>query len=255
MSNLPAVYQLEVSQRSLEELAAQARDGHVEVKRALEQSLRYAIIAGRALCEARQRIDQGFIAWVEGDCGLSATTAQYYMRIAFYESILPSGLNLKEAISYLRGLPATDGRSFAPYPEGVIREAQRLRQMDRLSYNKIADRLGTNPATVRYWCRGPQGKKAVARRKARQRELLRAERREQSRREAERAARKRGGSIANAYSHLRKLAQELDAAIAQEDASVAKAELKACLSKIYGAEVHLCRAVGVDYGKDPDPRL
>lgn len=236
----------------LPELATQARSEYEKAEKSLSRALRHSIAAGEVLLEARKAFGAGrgarFGEWVEKDVGMPYNTANYCMRLARYQEILPEGINLTEAKQYVRGLPAA-GTGEAPinaYPEAVRAEARRLWKQGA-GFTEIAGKLDVSIPSVHRWCKG-RNRNTVADLAKRRRALERIEARERRRREAEKAAKARGGSTAKAYSHLRKLAQELDRSLVKEKDQVVRAKLKAALSDVYRAEVQLSAALGVQHG-------
>jgi hypothetical protein len=239
-----------VDKRRLDELAHEIREGHADIKQTLERTLVRAIGVGKSLQEAKSILIRGeFGPWVEEDCGLVYSTATAYMRLAHYQAILPSGMNVSEAVSYLRGLPPADGRiPSMPYPDEIRNEARRRKKLGH-SATQIGKDMGIPTTTISKWCDGSNKHKERARRAMAKRNLLRAEKREALRAQAAREAKTRGGSLGEAYSLLRRLAQELDRASAQyQSGDPIRKSLRAALSDIHTAERHISVALGVDYG-------
>lgn len=236
-----------VDRPRLDQLATEVREGDSEVKQSLERALVCAINVGNALIEARDLLPQGtWTTWVEGECGVMLYRANYYMRIAHYQGVLPNGVNVSEAIDYIRGLPSINGASYVrKYPEALAKEARR-RKSGEQTLQQIADDLGVSVGTVHRWCR-PH--KDSYKEKRRQRGLARDAKRALLREKAAQEAKRRGGSIDKAYSLLRQLSQELDNASRVEGVGTTmRRELRVAWSHVNTAETHLCTAIGVDYG-------
>lgn len=111
----------------LADLAAQIRAEHNQISTAMQAGFEHAFKAGQLLREAKETIAHGdWLGWISQECGLSARTAQAYMRIAReYPKLDPSKaqrvalLSLRNALRELAGTAS----ALAKIPEERQREA------------------------------------------------------------------------------------------------------------------------------------
>lgn len=238
----------------LRAIADRANAEHAEALAAVRSALIHAINCGDALLEARPLVPEGrWMDWLRDNFDGSQASAQQYMRLAFYkEHILGAGeaLQIKSAYTYLRGLPAIDGRARRgrrpPPPEEQVSEARRLREAG-MTYDAIGEVLAMSGKTIRIWLNPQAGK---TQNQAKRREYARRKAARLALQEKERAAlvKKSGGAVAESYSLLRRTAQALDRAAQEAAAREDRAAIVDALQAVHTAEDHLVRALGIQHG-------
>lgn len=241
---------------SLEELASRAVSEHEQIERTIARivrvveeglsiGLRHAISAGEALLEAQTRVEPGlWTDWVHQHVTFDYTTCVKYMRFARYKDQLIAAGNVSTAtaMTVLRGMPALvapyeASRRFSP----EVRDEARRMHAQGATHTEIIDLLGISGTTVRRYVDPEYDRKnreasrrAKARRVAARRALKKAE-------EAA-AAKKVGGSIAEAYALVRRCAGELDSALAVVGPPL-RSSLRSALQEIHQAEDLIVQAL------------
>jgi Protein of unknown function (DUF3102) len=111
-----------IGSNSLPELAHRINEEHAAVARAVTSALEHAILCGKLLCEAKEKIDQHgkWLPWLETNCpSLPRRTASHYMRLWKSRNTLidemgnVAHLTVRQALQLLvpvddRVLPETD---------------------------------------------------------------------------------------------------------------------------------------------------
>lgn len=240
--------------RALVDLVRVVRDEHEAVERALGDAVAHATSAGEALLEAQAQVPRGgWTRWLEDNFEMSRHTAEVYIRIARHRDLLPPGMRSRnQAIAYLRShKDAADGRRHGAWGHPVeVREEAAALHATGLSYAAVGRALGVATQTVQGWLsasgRREQDQRAKNRaRRQRERERRRAQ--DALRREdRDRAVKKIGGGVAEAYAQLRRTAQTVDRlrdATEERDVRVA---LGHALTNLHLAEDKIVVALGVD---------
>jgi len=223
---------------SLEDLAQKADAEHRLVVAAEEEMVAHAIRAGAALELARPMVPYGeWEAWVRDSTGFAPQTANAYRRLYRNREWLErQGANtIKEA---RRLLSERDTRERSKRIPALKAEARRLVHVAGKSQAEAADIIGVDRTTVNRWLKPGSGLKKQ-KRLAREREARRA----LARQERDRAMRKAGGSVAEAYSLIHRTAQCLESACSEVGAPDAKEHMREALRKLYAVEDEIARAV------------
>lgn len=227
---------------TLGELAKIANDAHASASAAAQTALDYAFRAGDALLSVREQLPHGeWESWVERNCTFARHTAGVYMRLARYQQLLPAHITTqREAQVYLRGvMPSTNSAS--ALSDEIRDEGLRLLRSG-MRKNDVAEALGVSRWTVQRWAGGKKGLDRERRKAA-----VRARRARAALRRDERAKeiKAKGGSAAEAYSLIRKAAQELDRAHADASDSAARQALSDAQRGLHKVEDDIALALKV----------
>lgn len=243
-----ALVQQEQSQPvRLEELSVRANTEHRAAIASMQDGVRHAIEAGKALNEAHDLVpSRTWKHWLVENCEAGPTQAGRYMRIARYsELVVAEGITkVREAEQLVSALMANDR-------EERIARTQRRRDLARkmhkrgVSKSEIARTFDVAFPTVTYWLAPASTRREIARAKTRQRRAGIAALKRQARDEAIKA---RGGDIARAYTLVRQLTATLDTAIASEGDSHARKALREALARAYSTEDAIVTATGTTIG-------
>lgn len=229
---------------SLDELAATVNREHRLCLEDIESALSHAIRAGEALMEAKRFVPHGeWSRWVADNVRGDREKAWRYMRLAKYQDLIPPGLGQGDAIVYLRSVVPSGRSSTASTP--VYEEALRLCKQGDMSHEEIGRLLGVHRSTVSHWVAGTRGgnradKMRLARAKRARRALRQVER--------DKAMRRIGGKADEAYSLVRRAAQEVDRAMGQAANREQRQRFGAALMKLLEAEDEIgraCRLAGI----------
>jgi transposase len=231
---------LVVAEPGLTELASLANREYRNARQAAETAVRHALACGEALLAAQKLIPHGgWQEWLALNHEGSEASAARYMRIAAYRDVIETegATSIENALGLLEDSPRR-GR-YRPLEEKALALfAEGARQTD------IAQQLGVGASTVCHWV-NPDVKhqQRVREREARGHAARHRRDVRQQRREA--AIRKRGGSVAEAYSTIRRAAQAVGRA--EEDASSrdVRSALREALSQVHHAEDAIVRALGI----------
>lgn len=233
----------------LEELADTVNREHRLVEQAVSAALGHAIKAGEALLQARERVPTGdWQRWLKDNVDFSYPTATNYVRLAQHrDAVLASGeKTVSRALTFLRTRPQQFNTN--SYSDDVRDAAQALVDSG-LSYDDTAALIGVSSGTVRRWV-DPAAKAGhdASRDRARKRRerATRAFKREEAARKSaalQREANKVGGSIARAYSDLRKCLQALDQARDEAVGRETKIALNAALTHAHRTEDAIGKAI------------
>lgn len=220
-ATLAAVSTVEETDPNLSGLAETIRTEHSAIASSAQAALLHAITAGEALLAARKQLPKGsWTQWLADECGLRYQRALYYMRLADNkELVLSKDMTLGQALAYLTGVPGPTNQN-QRRPDHQRNEAKRL-YAEGVPRKKIATLIGVNPSTIYGWTAGSQiearrKRYAMLQRERMQRALKRQQDEERRKREIQLAKKAGHKSLAEAYSLLRRSAQELDRALAPE---------------------------------------
>lgn len=219
---------------------------HALAQDAARQALTHVIQAGEALREARTAVDSGaWNQWCERH-GLGERRARDYIRIATYQSELPEWVTTRtEAIVSLKGLPvATENGGWQRLSDATREEALRLRA-EGLSQRQVGEALGISHVTIGLWEREQPSSKTKRRARSRQASREKQARLALRQLERDRAMRKRGGTVAEAYSLLRRAAQMLDRARDGETSKEVRHHLDQALYGVHRAEESAAKALRI----------
>lgn len=222
---------LEPGQRSLSELAEEIRREHRAFVAAGEAMLSHAICAGAALLQARARgvwRDSGWVNWLEDTVGIHQSTGANYMRFAHYAAELrAAGIKSNgEARLYLRGLVGpTRSSGGKALPAEVQNEARRLVTAG-LSARAAARLLGISDNAVLKYTNPAYAERERERNRV-ARDRRRVERDRARRRKIERAAKRAGGALAEAYA----MAERMQDVLGQAHGEATDREAREALSK------------------------
>jgi hypothetical protein len=191
-------------------LAQEINREHRLVGQSIASALAHATRAGELLHEAKASLPPGaWLPWIAANFDDSPRTAQLYMRISKYRDEIPQDVSLAQAQRALTALPRTDSDEWA------------------------------GRSTKR-------GKKTLA--GARARRKNREGRLALEREQRARAARKRGGTIATGYSHMRRALQDLERAAAEADPTLRR-HIEIVVHRLYMAEDGMKEVLGVAHGR------
>ena len=244
---------------SLVDLARQIKDTLEQLRNLAADGVRQAIHVGELLFVARETLPEhsSFESWIESDTGLTYSTANRYMRIAYYKDELPTtpedwetigkpgaGTGIGAATTHLVGLPNIP-RLNDLAGNRIVTEADRDTALqlrtEGLTYQQIGERLDRSGGTVYFWL-NPKAKKANEESGRKRRHLARIGLKRNAR---DAAAKLRGGEVARAYTSVRKCAIDLDAAIVDSSDEDEKRCLRSALNNVYLAEDRISAALGV----------
>lgn len=240
---LPARTGPDVAAATLDDLIAAIRREHAMAMASLTTALEHGIRAGEALLAARELIPRReWRAWITDTFGMNYFTAARYIRFATYKDTLRAADvdRIDAARTLLVGLPNTD--TGARRPQERIDEATRLRG-EGLTYTEIGELMGglslqsvarlCNYDEYRERARLNKNRKAAERREAK--EALR-------RQERDATVRRAGGSVADAYSLIRRALQTLEQAHKIEQNLDAKKFINTATHRLYDAEDLIVKA-------------
>jgi predicted transcriptional regulator len=232
---------------SLEDLVATVNREHALVGQSARAVLDHAMAAGDALLAIKERhIGHGeWRTWVEANVDVHWTTANDYMRVAYFRERLEElgATQLKEALTLLLGLRRGDsppGRAGLP---GLADEARELRA-NGLSDSIIAERLGVSNSAVYKWTR-PERVRQYAEKARREKEQLRELREREQQVKVARAVRKKGGAIADLYALSERMQDVLGEAHRECEDQEARRELALAGQCYRQMRDHVVRALGV----------
>lgn len=243
----------DLSALSLPELAEVAEreaalcDAAVDEARGnLSQALVHMIRCGEALIEARRQVPVGeFHAWL--DASLPNRSERHWRRCvqaaANKDMLLASeGASTHTAFDRILVGQGVAGRGGRPslYDEVMHREARRLRSEGE-PLSTIARELDVSETTVRRWV-DPDAHERVKAAKARSARMKTAAKKALEREERAREATARGDHHGKAYEFYRKLAQELDHALADSRGAEREA-LEDCRRDLVRFESHFADAL------------
>jgi len=210
----------------------------------LSEALQHAVRLGKALCVAKEKVGRGnWDSWVDVNLPFGTTNANRYCRLAFYEDRLLASsvpLNTKSALAYLKGLPQAPGtRRRHLIDEDQVSEMRRLKESGA-SLNEIAELMEISKTSVEYHTSDKAKSRAIAYRKRYDKQRL-AGKKALERQDRVTAAKKAGGKLDKAYSLVRQLAAELDAA--HSEATEGRDALRLALSYTHRAEDNISTAI------------
>ena len=220
-------------------------------------ALAHWMSAGDLLIEARRIAEAAgrpWGAWIEEYFHGGYSTAQSFIRMATYRSLLEDRAdevtNIAQALRYLRGLPPSAPRGprggyTSADPDGSLAgDACRLAS-GGVSQRDIAAMLGVSAITVWRWLNPDVARQRRAEERRRRYGRDKARRVIERREARDAAVRKVGGSVAEAYSMIRKTAQVVDRAHGKVTNREVRAALSASLAKLHSAEDEIVRALGI----------
>jgi predicted transcriptional regulator len=221
----------------LETITTELRAAIAEMNQAAEDTVRAAIRVGELLGVIRSElVPHGeWHAWLEANTDITPKSAAICIRIATYQDhVLGKASTPWEADKMIRGLPALyEGTPWRKYPSWMPDEARVLRKQG-MKLSEIATELGASEHAVWSWI-DPNHNARKRREQRDRREARLALKRERKRQ----AARRLGTALGESYSHVRLLAEALDAAIAETDDETIKRSLRAARSDLIDMEAHI----------------
>lgn len=234
--------------RSLAELAAEAQNEYDAGMGAALDALQHWIRAGDALRAAKQQVIPGsWLKWLDDNFRGQRSKAQKLIRFATYKDLIAAeGITSVDVASrYLRGLPDATPRGIHRPENDLLRaEVSRLIQ-GGMTHRAVGELLGVSRYTIYRW-QDPERARRVGREyMAKRRAAERATRIEGQSARQDAAVRRIGGSVADAYSMIRKTAQVVDRACGDADNREVRAALSAALTKLHHAEDEIVRALGI----------
>lgn len=232
---MSAVLALAHPESPLGELAVTAND---ETRCAFEAGtsmIQHAINAGDALLAAKAQVPRGeWQDWLVANFERSVAVATQCMRIARHKQAVIEG----QATNFRGALRLLHGQTPSNFDPNMAEEVRDLRTQG-LTYGEIAERTGVGKSTVFRWC-NPEAEK---RRRAKAHQQTIAGRRALNRQNRDAAAASAGGSIAEAYSLVRKALQALERAREVErHGPEVKRHISDAMNRIYNAEDAIVKA-------------
>lgn len=215
-----------------------------------ENLLTHAIRCGEALIEARTIVPRGqWLKWL-GDnrdsLGCHHGSIYRYMRVAHYRiQIEQSGVESINAAQILvRRAPALRNPHNWNHPDQRdMDEARRLWTEGDLTKTQISEILGVNRTSIYQWLRDDNSQKRYLAARRKRRATLAAERAILKREAEARRARAVGGGVSEAYSLLRKLAQQFDELWREGSTAEIRAACGDALSHLHKAEDAFTKAL------------
>lgn len=215
---------------TLADLANTANCEHEAVVAAGREAIAHAIRAGEALLAAREFFPHGeWQPWLTGNFAGSIAVASAYMRIARYRDVISGCETFTQARLYLRGLPAVSNGAPPSLPDDLREQAVALIG-GGASVTEAAEMLHVSRNSVKRWTDPGYAHRSreASRQAERERYRRRREEREQARAaKIKRAARKAGGSIAEAYA----MAEKMQDVLGQAHAEATDREAREALGK------------------------
>ncbi len=229
------------------DLADTINSEHHQAADAVTTALVHAIRAGEALIQARERVPGGtWQAWVDAELDLSPWATHTYIRLATYSTHLQGhpSLSIGEALNHLRGLPPSAG--FKVFPDEMRDRIKRMHS-DGAGPTEIAELFGISRGAVRkivdreYSAR--ESRRSMAH-KRRSRAARRALREKEARESRQAAVKRAGGSIADAYSNVRKLAAAIERAADEADGRSLADTLRRLNRQVFEVEDAIVTIIG-----------
>jgi transposase len=241
---LATVELLEPGQRTLRELANEARKEHFLATQAGVEMVEHAIRAGSALLCAQAQIEPGnWCRWLEqSEWPASRSLATSYMQIAHeQEAVRASGAQSIVAAKQHLIAMGTPGRpSRLKYPDWVKDEAVRL-VMDGKSVASVSRELGVSRPIISDWINPGAAKARQAKRLA----AIRRRKELERERAIKKAVRKAGAAVQEAWA----MAERMQDVLAQAQRETEDRDARRALSE---AGIHyrkmrdeIVRALGV----------
>jgi transposase len=225
---------------TLDVLARRVRQEHMLVLEAGSMVIRHAVAAGEALLAAKAQVEYGqWEGWLaENFPEANPSTPRAYMRLARYADQLVDAqpTTIRGALRTLADAEAPDTRR-NPI---VVAEARKLK-LAGYTVQQVAEEIGVSKSTA-YWWLNPSKEKA---KRAKEKSQGMAARRALNRRKRDAQVKKAGGSVAEAYSLVRKALRELEDAIGVEENREAKRAMQQAMDRLYRAEDMIVKAVGL----------
>jgi transposase len=229
----------------LARLADAANTEHRQVLQLAATALDHATRCGEALIAAHDAVTDGdWEVWLAQNFEGDRVTAYRYIRIAAYKDRLAphtarGGVSLRRGLQLVSHLPRVGGEGGGAQPSITRDETMEVQRLlaDGWTKREVAAMLGVGQHTVNRRANPVATRAADKRRRHRARAARHALRREEV------AAEATGGSLAEAYSLLRRLAQELDRT--EIDSRELRAHVSAALGFVHRAEDELVKALGI----------
>jgi hypothetical protein len=220
---------------TLDELAEAVEREHQLVVQAGASMVEHAIRAGEALLAAKNQVPRGqWEAWTTSSFpDKHPKTLRLYMRLAKYQDRVRESQpgTITAAHRLLAGEPVI------PVDEEQREKALHMRK-DGATYREIAEHFDVTKERVLTWI----NPRYTERRRTRLQQQSRAARRALHRQQRDAAARRAGGSVAEAYSLVRKALQALDGAVQAAEDKEAKQALNQAIARLHAAEDAVVRA-------------
>lgn len=186
----------------LAELVATVNREHALVGQSARSMLTHAMTAGDALLAIKDHhiAYGGWRQWVEANVDVHWTTANDYMRVAYFRAHLEDvgATQLKEALTLLHGARRVGSPSGSPGLPDVADEARKLRK-EGLSTPAIAAQLGVSKSSAWKWT-NPKAVRKYAEKASREKAEMREMREQKQQAKITRAVRKQGGALAELYA-------------------------------------------------------
>lgn len=226
---------------SLADLTTIVKREHEACQAAVETTLDHAIRAGEVLSRIRDILKPRgeWQRWIEEEFPRDRSTAYTYLRIYQHQGKLPPRVGrVTEADMLLRGLPDIDG---GPPRKRITDdrkdEARELRDQGR-SYKEIAKALGVSVSTVYNWFNDHQGKH--------QREARAALKQSRQQKKINKAVRKHGGAIAEAYAMAERMQDVIAQAHTEAKEPQARRSLQRATEYHHAMRDFIVKALGVE---------
>lgn len=229
---------------SLADLTAIVKREHEACQAAVETTLDHAIRAGEVLSQIRDILKPRgeWQKWIEDEFPRDRSTAYTYLRVFQYRGKLPPRVGrITEADMLIRGLPDIDG---GPPRKRVSDdrkdEARELRNQGH-SYKEIAKALGVSVSTVYNWLNGHMSKYQQE-----AREALKKERLSKKQKTINKAVRKKGGALAEAYAMAERLQDVIAQAHTEAKEPQARRSLQRATEYHHAMRDFIVQALGVE---------
>lgn len=236
MRALPAPSEVVGPPPTLDELANTVRREHAQLVNAGAAMIEHAIRAGDALCLAKEQVERGgWDRWLKDEFpDKHPKTLRLYMRVARYQDRVRAA----QPATLTAAHRLLAGEAFRPHTDELREEARRLSREEGLSIVEISARLGASKHAIGGWLNPAQAE----RRRQRMRQESREARRALHRQQRDRAARKAGGSVGEAYALVRKALQSLEDAHRKEADRETKRHIERAMRRAGSGEDEIVKA-------------
>lgn len=213
---------------TLDELAEAGNREHSLIQQFGQSMIECAIRAGDVLLEAKRQVPYGgWMQWIDDNCTFSQKTARNYLRCARNQDIIRDLeiTSIERAVKVLERI----GRTCAD--PATVAAIKQLRA-EGWSYAKLAQRFDISSGTAHRYA----NLDAQRRRDFERQTVARRRRRDE-------AIKARGGSISDAYRHVRLALEALQKALDDAERGEAKREINSAMARLYNVEDAIGRAV------------